>query len=157
MHLVERSTEYLVAGGAIHKIMQEVPMKVIGLAALIAITSVPVTHAGSTHLVQGLSCRTVAQMDAAVALIRRDVPPPDAMRLLNTEEVVCVLADRIWYVIDDPVMIGQSEHRGRSLLNYEAMLVGVVVGKNARPVEPPLRLYFVLPKRLPGVPETGGA
>ena len=132
-------------------------MKMPGLAALITLASVSGSLADGAHVVHGLYCRTEAQVDAAISFIQRDVAPSHAAEMVNREEVVCVFADKIWYMMDHPMMIGQKQHRGVSLIKYEGTLVGVLVGKNPRPIEPPLHLYFVLPERLPGVAESGGA
>ena len=131
--------------------------KMTGLAALIALIAVSGARADDAQVVHGLSCKTEGQVNAAIALIQRDVAPAAAAEMLNHEEVACVFADKIWYMMVHPVIIGQKQHRGVSLIKYEGTLVGVLVGKNPRPVEPPLRLYFVLPERLPGVAEAGGA
>lgn len=132
-------------------------MKVLFSAALIASALASGAKADSTYVIHGLYCRTEAQVDEAIAYMHRDIPPRDAVELINRTSVVCVLADRIWYMLDHPLVIGQTRHRGASLIKYEASLVGVLVGHNRRPVEPPLRIFFVLPERLQGVPESGGA
>jgi hypothetical protein len=132
-------------------------MKTAGLAALLMIASTTGSFAEGAHAAHGLYCRTEAQVNAAVAAIQRGVPPPLAAELVNRDEVACVYADRIWYVIDQPAMIGQAKHGGVSLIKYEGMLVGVLVGKNPRPIEPPVHLYFVVPEPIPGVAEAGGA
>ena len=132
-------------------------MKIAALAALITIASTSGSHADGAHLVTGLHCKTEAQVDAAIDAIHKGTPPLLAAEMLNGDEVACVFADRIWYVIDHPVMLGQSDHRGVSLIKYEGTLVGVLIGTNPRPVEPPLHLYFVVPEPLPGVAEASGA
>lgn len=132
-------------------------MKTVALAASLVIASAAAADVGGHHLVSGLHCKTEAQVDAAIDAIHRGIPPLLAAELLNRDEVACVFADRIRYMIEQPVMLGQSKHRGVSLIKYEGTLVGVLVGKNPRPVDPPLRLYFVVPEPLPGVAEAGGA
>jgi hypothetical protein len=132
-------------------------MKIAALAALITIASASGSHADGTHLVSGLHCKTEAQVDAAIASIQQGTPPVFAAELLNRDEVACVFADRIRYLIEQPVMLGRSDHRGVSLIKYEGTLVGVLVGKNPRPIEPPLHLFFVVPEPLPGVAEASGA
>jgi len=132
-------------------------MKIAGLAGLMALASVAGTRADGAHLVHGLHCRTEAQVDAAIALIQGDMHPAAAAEMLNRDEVVCVFADKILYMIERPAMIGQAKRGGVSLIKYEGTLVGVLVGKNPRPIEPPMHLYFVLPVRLSGVSEADGA
>lgn len=127
------------------------------LAALIAIASTGASHAGEQPLLTGLYCKTESQVDAAIDAIHDGITPLLAAELLNREEVACVFADRIQYVIEHAVMLGRSDRRGVSLIKYEGTLVGVLVGNNPRPVEPPVHLYFVVPKPLPGVAEASGA
>ncbi len=132
-------------------------MKIAVLTVLLALASVADSSADDAHLVRGLHCKTEAQVDAAIAFIQQGTPPLFAAELLNRDEVACVFADRIGYLIEHPVMLGRSDHRGVSLIKYEGTLVGVLVGQNPRPVEPPLHLYFVVPEPLPGVAEASGA
>jgi len=132
-------------------------MKVPGLAVLAALVAAPAAAADRPQVVHGLHCRTEAQVDRAIDLIRHDVPPRIAAEMLNRNEVACVFADRIWYMVEGPAIIGVIQHRGRLLVKYEGTLVGVLVGENPRPVEPPLRIYFVLPERLQHVPRADGA
>ena len=132
-------------------------MKIAALAALITIASASGSHADGAHLVSGLHCKTEAQVDAAIASIQQGTPPLFAAELLNRDEMVCVFVDRIRYMIEHPVMLGRSDHGGISLIKYEGTLVGVLVGQNPRPVEPPLHLYFVVPAPLAGVAEASGA
>jgi hypothetical protein len=136
---------------------QETNMKVAVLTVLLALASVPDSSADDAHLVTGLHCKTEAQVDAAIEAIHNGIPPLLAAELLNREEVACVFADQIQYMIEFPVMLGRSDHRGVSLIKYEGTLVGVLVGTNPRPIEPPLHLYFIVPEPLPGVAEASGA
>ncbi|MDO8353005.1 MAG: hypothetical protein Q7T14_06045, partial [Aestuariivirga sp.] len=68
----------------------------------------------------------------------------------------CVLADRIQYMVVHPVIIGEK-NRSSSLLKYHATLIGVLVGGNVRPVEPPVQIFFVTTERLTGSVALGGA
>lgn len=132
-------------------------MKVAALTVLLALAPVAASSADDTHLVRGLHCKTEAQVDAAIAFIHEGTPPLLAAESLNRDEVACVFADRIGYLIEHPVMLGRSDHGGVSLIKYEGTLVGVLVGQNPRPIEPPLQLFFVVPEPLPGVAEATGA
>jgi hypothetical protein len=132
-------------------------MKTVALVALAALASASASQADNAHLVSGLHCKTEAQIDAVIASIHRGIPPLLAAELMNRDEVACVFATRIQYMIDHPVMIGRSDHRGVSLIKYEGTLVGVLVGTNPRPIDPPIHLYFVVPHPLPGVREATGA
>ena len=132
-------------------------MKVAALTVLLALAPVADSSADDAHLVSGLHCKTEAQVDAAIAFIQQGTPPLFAAEFLNRDEVACVFADSIGYLIEHPVMLGRSDHRGVSLIKYEGTLVGVLVGKNPRPIEPPLHLYFVVPEPLHGVAEASGA
>lgn len=132
-------------------------MKIVALTVLLALAPGADSFAGDAHLVSGLHCKTEAQVDAAIASIQQGTPPLLAAESLNREEVACVFADRIAYLIQHPVMLGRSDHRGVSLIKYEGTLVGVLVGQNPRPIEPPLHLFFVVPEPLPGVAEATGA
>jgi len=132
-------------------------MRVLGLVTLVALSTVSASYAGDPHLIQGLTCRTEAQVENVIAFIQRDIPPAVAAEMLNEEDVDCVFVDRIWYMIDGPIIIGSDHHRGLPLVKYEGTLVGVLVGENPRPIEPALRIFFLLPERLQGVPEAHGA
>jgi hypothetical protein len=132
-------------------------MKVAVLTVLLALAPVAELSADEAHLVSGLHCKTEAQVDAAIAYIHQGTPPLLAAESLNHDEVACVFADRIAYLIEHPVMLGRSDHRGTSLIKYQGILVGVLVGTNPRPVEPPMHLFFVVPEPLPGVAEASGA
>ena len=132
-------------------------MKVLLSAALIASALASGARADGPRVIHGLYCRTAAQVEEAIAYIKRDVSPQAAVAMTNRQSVVCVFADKIWYMLVHPLVIGETEHRGRPLIKYEGTLVGVLVGHDARPIEPPMQIFFVLPERLDGVPESGGA
>ena len=132
-------------------------MKVLFSAALIASALVSGAQADSPHVIHGLYCKTEAQVEEAIAYIRRDVSPQVAVEMTNRQSAVCVFADKIWYMLVHPLVIGETQHRGLPLIKYEGTLVGVLVGHNPRPVEPPMRIFFVLPERLRGASKSGGA
>jgi hypothetical protein len=109
------------------------------------------------HSLRGVFCRTEAQVAETFDHMRMDLGPRAAVGLTNRDEVVCVYADRIDYVIVRPLVIGEQRHRGVSLVLYEGMLTGVRVGGNLRPVEPAVRIFFVQPGRLQGATVIGKA
>lgn len=121
---------------------------VVSIAAAMAISGG--AQAEQRHALHGLFCNTEAQIEQTLAHMRGGVPPQFAARMVNEHMVVCVYADRIQYVITGPANIGQALLRGVMLVKYEATLVGVLVGGNLRPVEPPARIFFVSGDRLPG-------
>jgi hypothetical protein len=127
------------------------------LAVLLALASGAESVAQDAHLVSGLHCKTEAQVDAAIDAIQDGTPPLFAAEFLNRDEIACVFADRIQYMIEHPVMLGRADRGGVSLIKYEGTLVGVLVGGNPRPIEPPVHLYFVVPEPLAGVAEASGA
>ena len=79
-------------------------MKMTGLAALMALIAVSGARADDAHVVHGLSCKTEGQVNAAIALIQRDVAPAAAAEMLNHEEVACVFRGQ------DLVHDGPSRH-----------------------------------------------
>lgn len=126
------------------------------LAALVAVTFGPIAKANQGHVLHGLFCNTEAQIDEILAHMSRNLAPQAAVEMMNKERVACVLADRIQYMVVHPVIIG-GKNRGSSLLKYHATLIGVLVGENVRPVDPPAQIYFVTTERLPGAVALGGA
>lgn len=113
--------------------------------------------AASNHIVNGLFCKTRAHLDEAIRHIQENFTVPAAVLLTNREEVVCVYADRIRFMLESPSALGKTQHRGIPLYIYEAAAVGVLVGDNPRPLAPPVHMYFALPEQLRGVALTGGA
>jgi len=74
---------------------------------------------------------------------------------LNRDSVVCVVATDIDYMIVRPRSLGEG-HQPPGLARYAGTLVGVLVGDNPRPVDPPIEMFFVPDTPLPGVaPEQG--
>jgi hypothetical protein len=113
--------------------------------------------AASNHVVHGLFCKTRAQLDEAIAHIRENVSPAQAAVLTNREEVVCVYADRIGFMLQDASALGKEQHEGAALYLYEGAAVGILVGDNPRPLTPPVHMYFALPEQLKGVALAGEA
>jgi len=114
------------------------------LASLALVSS---AQAEATYVTRGLFCNTEAQLDKVLAHLRAGVSPVLAVELGNERSVECVFADLVRYVVTRPVIIGEVFLQ-RPLLKYKATLVGVVVGGNLRPVEPPVQMFFVLREQL---------
>jgi hypothetical protein len=120
-------------------------------AVLVAAGCGSAQAAEARHALQGMFCNTRAQLEQVLGYLEADLSPVLAASLTNTAGVVCVYVDRLWYIVEAPITIG--EHRGRvRLIKYEAKLVGVVVGGNLRPVAPAATVFFALPERLPDAP-----
>ncbi len=131
-------------------------MKKLLCMALFAVAFGVSAHAKSSHVLHGLFCNTEAQIDEAIAHMAQNFTPRAAVELTNEKMVACVLADRVQYMITHPFMIGERSGR-LTLIKYQATLVGVLVGGNIRPLEPPVQIFFVLPERLDGATVLGGA
>ena len=134
----------------------EIDMKKLFFMALIAVSFGVSAHAKSSHVLHGLFCNTEAQIDEAIAHMALNFTPRAAVDLTNEKVIACVLADRVQYMITHPFMIGERSG-GLSLIKYQATLVGILVGGNIRPLEPPVQIFFVLPERLDGATVLGGA
>jgi hypothetical protein len=96
---------------------------------------------------QGMFCNTLEQIDEALAHVDRGLLPSLAVELTNRHAIACSYIDRLFFVVRDPVWLGQ--HRGRlSVEKYEAILTGVIVGERFRPVSPPMSIFFATPTPL---------
>jgi hypothetical protein len=105
---------------------------------------------------QGLFCNTAEQIDDALTHMRGGLSPRAAVGLVNRDAVVCTFVDVLRYVVDRPVVI--QEIRGAfPLFKYEGTLVAVIVGGVARPVTPPVHIFFAIPERLGEAPLEGRA
>ena len=131
-------------------------MKKLFLVALIAVAFGANAQAKQGHVLHGLFCNTEAQIDESLAHMSLNLTPKEAVELTNEKMIVCVLADKVQYMIIRPFIIGEI-NRGTALIKYQATLVGVLVGENIRPVEPPVQIFFVTTERLTGVAVLGGA
>jgi hypothetical protein len=131
-------------------------MKKLFLAALLAGLFGASAQANQGHVLHGLFCNTEDQIDESLAHMSRNLPPQAVVELMNEKMVACVLADKVQYMVIRPFIIGETD-RGTSLIKYQAMLVGVLVGENVRPVEPPVQIFFITTERLMGVVAQGGA
>ena len=127
-----------------------------------SIAALASAHAGKApaqapaHALQGLFCNAAEQIDDALSHMRRGLSPQAAVGLINGDEVVCTFVDQLRYVVDRPVIIQQI--RGAfPLFKYEGTLVSVIVGGVARPVTPPVQIFFAIPERLEDAPLEGRA
>jgi hypothetical protein len=121
-------------------------------AAVTALPSIP-AQAGDGHVVQGLFCNTAAQVDQALELMRARLSPQAATAALNKDKVVCTYIDQIHYMVVRPVVLGRA---GVRLTKYRAMLVAVLVGGKARPVDPSVPIFFLTTQELNGAVVLGG-
>ena len=92
---------------------------------------------------QGLFCNAEAQVEAALAHIAQGWSPAAAAERVNRDAVVCTYVDRLHFVVADPVIIGAVPQ-----VTYRGTLVAVVVGDRARPVSPPVEIFFVTPQHV---------
>lgn len=131
-------------------------MKKLFIMALIAVAFGVSAQAKSNHVLHGLFCNTEAQIDETVAQMALNLTPRAAVELTNEKIIACVWADKVQYMIANPFIINEIK-ADLSLIKYQGTLVGVLVGGNIRPVEPPVQIFFVTPERLQGAKVLGGA
>ena len=108
-------------------------------------------QAEQTRALHGLFCNTEAQARDVLEHYGSNMSLHAAVAKINEEAVNCVVADRIRYIVSQPLIIDTITQNGFKLIIYEASLVGILVGGNTRPIAPPIRTFFVLDKRLGGV------
>ncbi len=132
-------------------------MKAIALATPVLLLLGMGAEAEESHSLRGLFCRTEAQIVETFDHMKATLGPNAAVEMTNRDEIVCVYADRIDYVVVRPFIIGQVHHNGVYLVSYEATLTGVRVGGNLRPIEPAVRIFFVQPDRIEGAIVLGKA
>lgn len=131
-------------------------MKKLFFMVLIAVAFGVSAQAKSNHVLRGLFCNTEAQIDETLAHMALNLTPQAAVEMTNEKMIACVLADKVHYMIARPFIIGEIKS-DFSLIKYQATLVGVLVGGNIRPVEPPVQIFFATPERLQGAKVLGGA
>ncbi len=100
-------------------------------------------NAHSSETVQGLFCNEIRQIHAVFTLLNAKVPTRFAVSSVNEDEIACVYADKISYMLVHPEAAGQVSLHEFRLTIYQAMIVGVLVGNNPRPVEPVVNIFFV--------------
>lgn len=132
-------------------------MKNFSIIALILLQLTSHAQAGQTHILHGLFCNTEAQAKEVLAHLGKNLSLRAAVAVTNVTNATCVVADKIQYVVVQPVIIGTIRQNGLTLTLYEALLIGVLVGDNPRPVAPPVRTFFVLNELLANVAIQGGA
>ena len=120
------------------------------LAACLTLALQGPAAAGDLPLrLQGLFCNSEEQIDRTLAHIGLGLSPRAAVEVTNEAAVVCTYVDLLHYEVDDPVDIGRTASAA-PMVKYRAMLTGVLVGDNLRPVSPPVEIYFVTPERVVG-------
>ncbi len=102
-----------------------------------------VGNAHSGEVVQGLFCNEISQIHEVFTLLNAKIPPMFAVAKVNKNQADCVYADKISYMIAHPAAAGKVSLLELRLTIYQAMLVGVLVGVNPRPVQPPVNIFFV--------------
>ncbi len=118
-------------------------------ACLTLILQGPASASDQPLRLQGLFCNSEEQIDRTLAHIGLGLSPHAAVELTNEAAVVCTYVDLLQYEVDNPVAIGKN-FSAAPLVKYRAMLTGVLVGDNLRPVSPPVEIYFVTPDRIVG-------
>jgi len=124
-------------------------MRHIATSLTLALVLAGEAQAGTSHIAQGLFCNTHEQIAGAFRSLGEGLSMTQAIAVANEEKVVCVWADRIGYMITAATPTESIMHDGAWLRVYEARLVGVLVGGNPRPVDPPVQIYFVPSEKLP--------
>ena len=134
------------------------PMRSVLLssAATLAVCQGAALAQPDQHHLRGLFCNTEAQIDATLALARQSFSVEAAVKLINTHGIVCNFADKIEYVVVDPIHLGRVPG-AVPIHKYQATLIAVVVGGNLRPVDPPVTIFFAGPIEITGAPTRGGA
>ena len=95
-------------------------MKAIALATPVLLLLGMGAEAEESHSLRGLFCRTEAQIVETFDHMKATLGPNAAVEMTNRDEIVCVYADRIDYVVVRPFIIGQVRHNGVYLVSYEA-------------------------------------
>lgn len=131
-------------------------MKLVSAIALATLLLTGGAHADQTWALHGLFCNTEAQARGVLKHYVSKMSLHAAVAIINEGAINCVVADRNLYVVTQPLIIDTITQRGFKLTMYDANLVGILVGGNTRPIAPPLRTFFVLDKRLGGVPTLAG-
>ena len=132
-------------------------MRYIATLLTLALVLAGEAQAGTSHIAQGLFCNTRNQIADTFRNLGNGLSMSQAVAIANAEKVVCVWADRIGYMVTAPASAEGIVHDGTWLNVYEALVVGVLVGGNPRPVDPPVRIYFVPREKLPSSVLTKGS
>ncbi len=100
-------------------------------------------NAGEGQFLRGLFCNTKAQVEETLANIGQTRTLALAVALVNNPEIVCTFATEIQFMVQHPVVVDKRLHFGQQLTLYQALLVGVLIGDNPRPVSPPMVTFFI--------------
>lgn len=95
------------------------------------------------QVLRGLFCNTRTQLEETLRIAGGSNELTTAVAMANRDKVVCTFAYSIGFMVIHPIAIGTGVVNGNQQTLYEATLVGVLVGGNPRPVEPPLQTFFV--------------
>ncbi len=123
---------------------------------LCVIGAANMAQAGQGRLVHGVFCNTEAQIETTLDFMRDGIAVDRAIALTNASAIVCVLADQVDYMVTAPVSIGNVQLGQFQLTKYKATLVGVTVGENLRPIDPPVPIYFIPDRKLSDVAAADG-
>lgn len=116
----------------------------------------PQTAAAQGRLLHGVFCHTEAQIETMLDFMREGISVDNAIALTNATAIDCVLADQVNYMVTAPVSIGNVQFGQFRLTKYKATLVGVLVGENPRPIDPPVPIYFIPDRKLTDVAVADG-
>jgi hypothetical protein len=121
------------------------------IAALIPLTFVLAggATAENRHVAKGLFCNTHEQIAEVFGSLGAGLPLAEAIAVENRENIVCVWADAIGYMLTDPEPSPRVTHGSGWVGVYRARLIGVLVGENPRPIDPPVEIFFVPLENLP--------
>jgi hypothetical protein len=127
------------------------------LAVLAVLFNFTGASAQDARVIKGLFCNTKSQVEETLGHVGRNLTLAAAVGLTNRDEVACVNATMVRYMVTGAVVVGKAPRPGTPLNLYKATLVGVLIGGNPRPIAPPLPIYFVTPEPMPGVEELTGS
>jgi hypothetical protein len=100
-------------------------------------------NAEPAHALRGLFCNTAEQLQTTIARAGYARTLAIATQVTNENEIVCTLATEIRFAITHPARTRLQVLNGESVVLYQAILVGIRVGKVTRPVSPPLNIHFL--------------
>jgi hypothetical protein len=132
-------------------------LKKLSLLPLAFVLLASNVQASQTYILHGLFCNTEAQAKQVISHSMKLHSLLVAVEMINAESIVCVVADKIKFMVIHPVLINTNKQQDLSLTLYEATLVGVLVGENPRPVKPPMQTFFFVNGQLTGAATQGGA
>jgi hypothetical protein len=121
---------------------RQIMKRVFALAAIL-LPLATAAEASDGQVLRGLFCNTRAQLEATLRIAGGSNELATAVAMTNRDQVVCTFAHSIAFMVINPVAIGTGAVNGNRQTLYEATLMGVLVGSNPRPVDPPLRIFFV--------------